>query len=199
MCVPYKSGSENLRPSPCPLEKHALTASLRSQRKQNTPLRRALQGRSLLKSCNQTSSYVLFNETLEREEGPFQTLTPGLTGEDHDGAKFQRCFAEHKLGLVSVWCTKGSLLRPSTYTCVCAGHSTQARKGIKKKRRKRHVHHSLLQILCPLPSALALSPLLMIKVCLHLWGNFCRLHLQLPHSTHTHTVTLYKLYQSCTR
>lgn len=66
-----------MRLSPCPLENHTLTTLLQSQRKQNTPWRRALQGRSLLRSCNQTSC-VLFNEILEFEEGPFQTLKPGL-------------------------------------------------------------------------------------------------------------------------
>lgn len=120
--------------------------------------------------------------SLKREHlKPLQRVSD--RGENRGEAKFQRCLAEHKLGLVSVWCTKGSLPRTFTHTCVCAGHSAHSRK--KRKERKACAQ---LAAPDPLPSSLSthsLAPLLMIKVCLHLWGKFYRLHLKLPHSTHS--------------
>lgn len=72
-------------------------------------------------------------------------------GEKDGEAKFQRCFAEHKLRLVRFWCTKCSLPRTLTHTCVCVGHSTQP--------QKKHTHG--LQAPHPLPFSLsALSTLL---------------------------------------
>lgn len=87
---------------------------------------------------------------------------------------------------------KASLPRTHTHTCVCAHGSLNT----SPKNKKSKCTARKLQILCSLPSAISL-PCSTIKVCLRLWGNFFRLHLELPHSAHS--VTLYKLYQSCAR
>lgn len=120
--------------------------------------RRVSRTLSLLNYCNQVSCREdkAFNEMLEREEGTFQTPQRHKgqhwdwdRGEKDGEAKFQRCFTERKLRLVSFFdAQNASLPRTLTHTCVRAGHSTQCRK--KSSRTARSSRSSALFPQCSL-------------------------------------------------
>lgn len=115
------------------------TASLlqRQSKQSMEPSRGGFQGRSLLKYCNQVScgENKAFNGMREREEGTFPSLrdTQVSTGTETEERRMGKPNSKDALqstssGSSAFWCTKCSLPRTLTHTCVCAGHSTQPRK-----------------------------------------------------------------------
>lgn len=95
-------------------------------------------------------------------------------GEKDREAKFQRCFAEHKLRLVSFWCAKHSIPRTLTPTCVCARVTQQSPEKKPTARSSRSAALSLspaprskfvyvcgvtLQVTSKTPTQHTLSPL----------------------------------------
>lgn len=163
------------------LRNHSATLLDWQKRQSTQPWRGGLQGRSLLKYCNQVScgGNKALNGMLKREEGTSPALQRHSgqpwdrdRGEKDGEGEFQRCFAKHKLGLVrlsdaqNVHSHRRSLTLLRVCVCTWVTQHIPERKKKKAPNTARKLH-----ILCPLPSALSLS-CSMIKVCLGLWGNF---------------------------
>lgn len=116
---------------------HTATLLQRQSKQSMEPSRGGFQGRSLLKYCNQVScgENKAFNGMHEREEGTFPSETHrsalGLRQRREGNSK--DALQSTSSGSSAFWCTKCSLPRTLTHTCVCAGHSTQPRKKHKAR------------------------------------------------------------------
>ena len=109
---------------------------------------------ALLKYCNQVSyrENKAFNEMLEREEGTFSNPQRDKgqhwdgDREEKDGeAKFQRCFTQHKLRLVSLMHQALTPTGAHSHLCVC--------RSLNTAPKKTNARLAAPDPLCPLRSA----------------------------------------------